>query len=87
MSDWSVIDCEVVIHKSRKVSIQKIAEMIFDEYSVSLSTTPNGDCFIHTVRIAFSEGQDRAYREASKFLKVLTEDYKAQVTGRINISW
>lgn len=73
MSVWSSISGETTIHKSKSISLKKLASLIFDDHGFSCDTKYDGDCYIHKWHINIREEGDRAYRDMVKWKDELNQ--------------
>lgn len=85
MSRWSQLSGTVVIHKSKKCSINKLAALIFDDYSCNGTYEYDGDCHICNITINIREEGERCYNQVQKFVDELTNTYKANCDLELRI--
>ena len=85
MSKWSRLECDVRIHRSKNISLNKLAEDIFDDYHIKVATTDYGHYYSHLVVINFEEDGGYAYKLADDFVSYLREKH-CDVEGEVYVS-
>ena len=86
MSYWSNINGRLTVHKSKHLSLSKLAEEVFDDYNISIDTEFDGDCFYHELNINYRESDHQALSTFMRF-KDLLLSCNAKFVLDSKISW
>jgi hypothetical protein len=87
MSIWSSVTGAVVIHKSKKTSMKDLVESVFDEHSLDIMTSDQGESWCHVFNIDFSEDGENAFYTAQSFIRTLNQRKVEWIDLEMNIRW
>ena len=87
MSRWSKVRGEVVVQKERRVSLNKVADYLFDDYQIHIDTEDGQGYWLHKYEVVYSEEGTRAFETATFWLQELTELGCVCNNSYIEVAW